>query len=354
MYLLVIKQLVIMLIIAASSFGITKAFKFGKTEQQYVSKMLLLYINPCLILSHFDLDFDIGKLKSFGFVFALSLTAHVIMALIAFIFIRTRKEKAVAAANTRSQSSESGTSPEADSSAATSSIESGSSAGELASKQKSLDVIDKMSIVLSNCGFIGIPLISGVLGEEGVFYLLAYITTFNIAVWTYGYFLMAGRVKLVKILTNPNIISVVLGIVIFCLPFRLPDVLSKPVKLVGSMNTAMAMILLGMLFANFKKTQNTGYTKRLIRVAFVKYILEALAVFALVFGVYNLFPTVQDIRLICYVVFIASLCPAAMSVSSMAVIFNKDESYSALICMTTSVLCVLFLPLSVGLAELAF
>ena len=120
------------------------------------------------------------------------------------------------------------------------------------------------------------------------------------------------------------------------------------------MNTAMAMILLGMLFANFKKTQNTGYTKRLIRVAFVKYILEALAVFALVFGVYNLFPTVQDIRLICYVVFIASLCPAAMSVSSMAVIFNKDESYSALICMTTSVLCVLFLPLSVGLAELAF
>ena len=334
MYLLVIKQLVIMLIIAASSFGITKAFKFGKTEQQYVSKMLLLYINPCLILSHFDLDFDIGKLKSFGFVFALSLTAHVIMALIAFIFIRTRKEKAVAAA--------------------TSSIQSGSSAGELASKQKSLDVIDKMSIVLSNCGFIGIPLISGVLGEEGVFYLLAYITTFNIAVWTYGYFLMAGRVKLVKILTNPNIISVVLGIVIFCLPFRLPDVLSKPVKLVGSMNTAMAMILLGMLFANFKKTQNTGYTKRLIRVAFVKYILEALAVFVLVFGVYNLFPTVQDIRLICYVVFIASLCPAAMSVSSMAVIFNKDESYSALICMTTSVLCVLFLPLSVGLAELAF
>ena len=334
MYLLVIKQLVIMLIIAASSFGITKAFKFGKTEQQYVSKMLLLYINPCLILSHFDLDFDIGKLKSFGFVFALSLTAHVIMALIAFIFIRTRKEKAVAAA--------------------TKSIESGSSAGELALKQKSLDVIDKMSIVLSNCGFIGIPLISGVLGEEGVFYLLAYITTFNIAVWTYGYFLMAGRVKLVKILTNPNIISVVLGIVIFCLPFRLPDVLSKPVKLVGSMNTAMAMILLGMLFANFKKTQNTGYTKRLIRVACVKYILEALAVFVLVFGVYNLFPTVQDIRLICYVVFIASLCPAAMSVSSMAVIFNKDESYSALICMTTSVLCVLFLPLSVGLAELAF
>ena len=334
MYLLVIKQLVIMLIIAASSFGITKAFKFGKTEQQYVSKMLLLYINPCLILSHFDLDFDIGKLKSFGFVFALSLTAHVIMALIAFIFIRTRKEKAVAAA--------------------TASIESGFSAGELASKQKSLDIIDKMSIVLSNCGFIGIPLISGVLGEEGVFYLLAYITTFNIAVWTYGYFLMAGRVKLVKILTNPNIISVVLGIVIFCLPFRLPDVLSKPVKLVGSMNTAMAMILLGMLFANFKKTQNTGYTKRLIRVAFVKYILEALAVFVLVFGVYNLFPTVQDIRLICYVVFIASLCPAAMSVSSMAVIFNKDESYSALICMTTSVLCVLFLPLSVGLAELAF
>ena len=62
MYLLVIKQIIIMLIIAASSFAISKSFKFGKTELQFVSKMLLLYINPCLILSHFDLDYDVEKL----------------------------------------------------------------------------------------------------------------------------------------------------------------------------------------------------------------------------------------------------------------------------------------------------
>ncbi|MCR5400555.1 MAG: AEC family transporter [Treponema sp.] len=314
MYLLVIKQLLIMLIIAASSFGLTKAYKFGKTEQQFVSKILLMYINPCLILSHFDLDFDLEKLKSFAFVFVLSLAVHILMAFIAWIFIRSKREDG---------------------------------------QKDSLDCLDKMSVVLSNCGFIGIPLISGVLGEEGVFYLLAFITTFNIATWTYGYFLMAGKVRIRKILTNPNIISVILGILIFCLPFKLPEVISKPIKLVGSMNTAMAMFLLGMLFANFQKSENSSYVKRLVRVALVKYILEATAVFLLIFAVYRLFPGIKDIRLICYVVFIASLCPAAMSVSSMAVIFEKDESYSALLCMTTSLLCVLFLPLAVGLAERA-
>lgn len=63
MYLLVIKQLVIMLIIAVSGFVLSRIFKFGKDEQKFVSKFLLYFINPCLILSHFNLDFNFEKLK---------------------------------------------------------------------------------------------------------------------------------------------------------------------------------------------------------------------------------------------------------------------------------------------------
>mgnify|MGYP003305346482 CR=1 FL=1 len=37
-----------------------------------------------------------------------------------------------------------------------------------------------IAIAFTNCAFIGIPLIEGVLGSEGVFYLLGYIVVFNI------------------------------------------------------------------------------------------------------------------------------------------------------------------------------
>ena len=40
--------------------------------------------------------------------------------------------------------------------------------------------IEKMTAIYSNCGFIGIPLINGILGAEGVFYMTAYVTVFNV------------------------------------------------------------------------------------------------------------------------------------------------------------------------------
>ena len=109
----------------------------------------------------------------------------------------------------------------------------------------------KIAIAFTNCAFIGIPLIEGVLGSEGVFYLLGYIVVFNIFLWTFGYAIIDGKVHVKKLLTNPNIIAVLFGIILFCIPVKLPDIIYSPLKLIGGMNTATSMVLLGMLFANF-------------------------------------------------------------------------------------------------------
>ena len=50
MYLIVLKQLGVMAVIALAGFAAAKAFGFGKKEQTFVSKLLLYVINPCLIL----------------------------------------------------------------------------------------------------------------------------------------------------------------------------------------------------------------------------------------------------------------------------------------------------------------
>ncbi len=313
MYLLVIKQLAIMILIAAAGFVVTKKFKFGMQEQQFVSKILIYFINPCLILSRFDMEFDFENLKSFGIVLLLSIIIHLAMIFVALIFCRSKL-----------------------------------------TEEKELDEIDKLAVVFTNCGFIGIPLIDGIFPRtKAVFYLLPFIVTFNVFLWIFGYKMFCGKINLKKLITNPNIIAVLLGFIIFCLPFRLPEIIAVPIKQIGGMNTAMAMFLLGMLFSNFHGFKRS-YIGRIIKLCVLRFVVVMIFALLIVFAAFQILSSLQDIRLICYVVYIAALCPVGMSVSSFAVLFNKDESYAGLCVLFTSIVCVVTLPLSVALAEQLF
>ena len=91
--------------------------------------------------------------------------------------------------------------------------------------------IEKMTAIYSNCGFIGIPLINGILGAEGVFYMTAYVTVFNVLFWTHGVWLMGDRGRLRDVWKNlftPTIVAVVFGLIFFIFQIRLPTPLSDP------------------------------------------------------------------------------------------------------------------------------
>lgn len=313
MYLLVIKQLLIMFLIAASGFFVTRQFKFGEQEQQFVSKILIYFVNPVLIFSRFDMDFDGENLKNFGIVLALALIIHLGMVAVSLVFCRSKSED-----------------------------------------EKELDQIDKLNVVFTNCAFIGIPLIDGIFpGTNAVFYLLPFLVVFNVFLWVFGYGIFCGRVNVKMLVLNPNIIAVVAGFLLFCCPLRLHEIISVPLGHISGMNTVLAMFLLGMLFANFHGF-NRLYIRHIVKLCVLRFGVVLVFVFAVIFAASRIFCDIQDIRLMCYVTYIASLCPVAMSVSSFAVLFNKDESYAGLSVLVTSLFCVISLPLSVALAECFF
>lgn len=315
MYLIVLKQLVIMALIALAGFSFTKIFSFGKTEQTFVSRLLLYVINPCMILRTFNIEFEKERFMELLAVIGISLLAHLALTLLALVFCRSKNET-----------------------------------------EKDLDPIDKISVIFTNCGFIGIPLINGIFGQGGTFYLMGYIAIFNLSLWTYGYYFIAGKVNIKKIITNPNIIAVLLGILIYCLPFKLPTLIAQPISFIGDMNTATSMLLLGMLFATFKKPEISlgSYVLRLAKICSLRLIASAVIMFFVCFAAFKLLKNFSDIRTMCYVVFIAALCPVGMSVSGLAVLFKKDESYASLIVGLTSLFCLVTLPLSVAIAEKFF
>lgn len=312
MYLLVLKQLVVMLLIVAFSFVFAKLCRFGEKESGFLSRMLLYFVNPCLIFNSFNIPFNLLKLKQLGFSVLVCVCIHLLLTGISVITVHSKDEA-----------------------------------------ERSLDGLDRIGIVFTNCGFIGIPLIKGVFGDGGVFFLMGYLVVFNVYLWTWGEYQMSGHIALKKVFTNPNVIAVIAGILLFCSPVKLPEIIEKSVNLIGGMNTALSMVLLGVLFAGFKKNENgTPYVLRIIKITSIRLIVSSVVVLAFLYGVYKLCPSVPDLREILFIALIASLCPVGMSVPTFACIFDKDATYTSLLVTVTSAVCIVTVPSFVKLAEL--
>lgn len=306
MALLVIKQLGIMTLIVLVSYIFARILKIDDKGQKLLSKMLLYFINPCLIINSFNREFDPSKLKELSFLIIVSFILHIFMIGLAILFTL---------------------------------------------KKTDINIIDRLSTVFTNCGFIGIPLIRGVFGDQGVFYLMGYLIVFNILLWTWGLYQMSSTINVKKIITNPNIIAVFLGLIIFCLPFELPQMIAKPISMIGDMNTPMAMILIGIMFSNFKMEKT--YVGKLLKITFVRLILVSFANLFILILINKIFgQSLDNCRTMLFVAYISSMCPVATSVPSVTCIYDKDTSYASLVVSVTSLFSMLTIPAFVALAEI--
>lgn len=206
-------------------------------------------------------------------------------------------------------------------------------------KQKSFSV-ERFSVIYSNCGFIGIPLINGLFGSEGVLYLTAYITFFNFLVWTHGLMTMKERIDFssaIKALKAPSVIAIFIGLICYFAQLQIPSVPSQALKYISDMNTPLAMIIAGATAAQtnilsvFRKPRN-------YLICFYKLLAIPLAAF-LIIRLFN----APDIVITTLTV--AAACPVATTGLMFAITLDKDsEKCSELFTMST-LLSALTLPI---------
>ena len=109
----------------------------------------------------------------------------------------------------------------------------------------------RCATVFSNAGYMAIPLQQAILGEVGVFYCAAYIIVFNLFLWTYGLAEMSAETHFSakKILLNPGIIGVVVGLTLFVLPIPVPALLADAIGHFAALNTPVPMLIVGYYLA---------------------------------------------------------------------------------------------------------
>ena len=187
---------------------------------------------------------------------------------------------------------------------------------------------------------MGIPLLSAVLGPDGVFYGSSYIVVFTIFAWTHGVFAYTEdrkQLSLKKVFLNPGVLGALMGLAMFFVRLRLPSVVSQAVVHVANLNTPLAMFVLGkyMTEMDFK----TVFKKiDLYKIAFVKLILLPV-IFIFVLKLLNVDEMVAKSILI------ASACPVATNAVLFANRFDDDAVFASEVASFTTLLAVLTIPL---------
>ena len=207
--------------------------------------------------------------------------------------------------------------------------------------------IRQFGAAFSNAGFIGIPLVQMTLGEEAVFYVAAFVSILNILQWTYGVWIMTkdkSAISLKRISTNPIVLSFVIGIMLFLLPVRLPDILTDVIGTLATMNGPLAMIVLGAYLAQIPL--KTMFTDKLAYLCTVVRLLvvPGITVFAL-----SLIP--NSYIMIRLAVLLTAAAPVGSNVAIFAQLYKKEYTDAVKdVCLST-ICSVLTMPLIIGLAD---
>ena len=209
------------------------------------------------------------------------------------------------------------------------------------SKDKEGRLIERFSCIYSNCAFMGIPLIDGVYGSDGVFCLTAYVTIFNICVWIHGVMMMKsgkpGLKSTAKALLSPCILATLLGMVLFVCNIALPDVLLSTATHLSNLNTPLAMMIAGSTIATVSlkdmiKKPRIYYTC-LIKLIVLPGVLMAICL------------ALKIDTLIAGVNILAAACPAAAICTMFALMYDRNAKYSSEIFAATTILSMVTLPL---------
>ncbi len=216
-------------------------------------------------------------------------------------------------------------------------------------KMKDKDIaIMRFACIFSNAAYMGFPLIRALFGTEGLLYASAFVTMFNLLLWTVGYAIVSGQVKPKEVMRNifatPALISVVIGLVIYLCRIPMPEIIKQPISLVGSMNTPLSMIITGMIIAG-SKVKSLFANKKLIFVIVVKmFVIPAIC--------FGLFALLGMNGMVAQVVLLLESCPTAAMTSVMAVQFSHDENLAAGAVVITTFLSILVLPVCAYLTTL--
>lgn len=202
----------------------------------------------------------------------------------------------------------------------------------------------RFATIYGNTGFMGVPLIQSVLGSAGMLPTVVSLAVFAISTWTHGNVLIGGRKQLSvkKALLNPGVVGFGIALILFALQVKLPGPVMQAVGYVSSLNTPLAMIIIGaqMSAVNFRELFQDWRV----------YVVSALKLFAVpAVTMLVMLPLKLD-PVVFMAVTILAACPVAGATSLFSQLNGKDPSLAARMVTLSTIFSIITLPLVAAVA----
>lgn len=296
---IVLNQIITMFIIGLVGFVLYKKEWISNETIKQISSILLKIIMPLIIIKNLYIPFNQENLNILGLSFLLSFVLLIVGIIVSRSIFRNSQQG-----------------------------------------------IERFSAGFSNASFLGIPLVSGILGSHAVIYMIPYVVGQSILMWTYGVSLLnkdKGQLSIQGILRNPAIIAFVLSIFIFVFQIRIPIVLIQSMNYLTSINTPLAMMILGCYVAQVEMNS----LRKLL--GFVKPILTKLVLVPLIVLLIFKFIPLNNIEMF-MALFIVSGAPTATSLVMFSAVYDSDVTKAAQLVSYSTLLSSITLPIMILIA----
>ena len=302
------EQVIILYLIAAVGFVADKVGFFPEKTAKNCTDLLFYIVTPAVIVESFlNLEYNSETIKGLFIALGCGFLLHGLCVITApLIFNRCPKDKAA---------------------------------------------IFKYASCYGNCGYMGLPLANALFGSEGVFYCSAIVISFQIFSFTHGIYVMTkgmeGKQKfdLKKLILNPGIISVAIGMPLFLLEVNMPRMVLSPISYVASLNSPLAMLIFGTYIANtsFKSIFKEW---RIYCVAAIK-LLVTPAILLVLFKLFGISGVLLGS------VMVPASAPSASNTALFAAKYGRDRGLASQTVAIVSFISIITMPIMIAVAQMA-
>lgn len=301
---IVLNQALILFIILIIGFVAGKTGIIADGASKKLSELLLHVTSPMLVLSSFFFEYSAEKMRNALLVLSLGSCFYLLCIFLSGILYRKYDSK--------------------------------------------VKPILRFTAVFSNCGFMGLPMMKALYGDDGVFLGSFYVVAFNLFVWTFGLAMFsevkgkAGiRHSLKKALLSPALISVYVGVVIFVFQIPVPGFVQQGVKYVGDMTLPLSMLIIGALISTAKLSSLLN--------DFKVYYASAVRLIMFPLIAYAIFHFIGTPKIVTSVIVTAAAMPIAANTTIFAEMFDKDSVFASKAVTLSTMLSIITAPLIVSL-----
>lgn len=304
--LLLMEQIIQLFLMIFMGFVIVKAGLLKSEDSRVLSVIVLYLIVPCVIINAFQVDYTKDTVQGLLIALAASVLTQIVLLIVISVF----------------------------------------------GKLIHLNEVEVASIYYSNSGNLIVPIVTFILGKEWILYGCVFMSVQLIFLWTHCKKIISRESSYdwKKIVLNINMISIVIGVILFLTRIHLPADINSTLSAVGSMIGPASMIVTGMLFAGMNLKQ-IFTNKRVYFIAFLRLIIVPIIALILI-KCSQLATLSQNGNKLMLIVFLAIITPSASTVTQMCQVYGNDSQYASAINVVTTLFAIVSMPAMVMLFQM--